>query len=538
MRSPTTNHGTAFPVGLSSNALHPTRSIMDDRLSPASLEETLTVSADELVRRVYGRYLFVLLAVAILVAADQAVIQPLLMRMNVFAPAINLAGRQRMLSQRLAKAALAIQAAGDAATQAGRRTEVQNSLEEWTAAHHTLRHGAAEGTVFRILTPALDEEWTALQPHFDAMQSAARQLVAAPVINGSHSAAIATLVDHEAPFLSTMERIVQLMEQQAAKELDRLRAVALAIALGILGLILGLGRFVVRPAVRAIRNQVDHLEARVDIRTQELNVALSSLRHEIRERETTEARNRNLATQLAHAHRVESLGRLAAGLAHELNQPLGAIANYAAACEATLADSWEQNVPGRLKHCLQQLQQASLRAGAIIRRTRNFVAPGTSNVSAVDINSLVVEVVDLCRPEAARMDVEVALDLPADEVVVIADPIQIQQVLVNLVQNGLQAMTSSPPEHRRLSIHLCTRSDNVQVDVIDSGSGLADADLETLFAPFHTTKADGLGIGLSICRSIIEQHQGTIFAKSLPLEGAQFSFVLPLASEHALQPVC
>ena len=118
-----------------------------------------------------------------------------------------------------------------------------------------------------------------------------------------------------------------------------------------------------------------------------------------------------------------------------------------------------------------------------------------------------------------------------------ADAIQIQQVLVNLVQNALQAMASAPPQRRRLAIRMSTANDGVQVDVIDSGPGLAEADPEALFAPFHTTKADGLGIGLSICRSIIEQHQGTIWAKSLPLEGAQFSFVLPLAVEHAPQPV-
>ena len=130
-------------------------------------------------RRLSGRYLFVLLAVAALIAADQAVIQPLLVRMNVFAPVINLAGRQRMLSQKLAKAALAMQAADDAATQAARRTELRDSLAEWSTAHDALRHGAAELNVPRIHSPAIDDAWAELQPHFDAMQAAAQQLVAA-----------------------------------------------------------------------------------------------------------------------------------------------------------------------------------------------------------------------------------------------------------------------------------------------------------------------------------------------------------------------
>jgi len=510
---------------------------MADSPSPASLRKDATLSADDLVRRLSGRYLFVLLAVAVLIAADQAVIQPLLVRLNVFAPVINLAGRQRMLSQKLAKAALAMQAADDASTKSIRRTELHNSLAQWSTAHGALRHGAVELNVPRIHSPAINDAWTELQPHFDAMQAAAQQLIVVSKPGDSRPAALAALVDHEAPYLTTMERIVELMEGEAAGELGRLRGLAMAIALAILGLLLSLGGFVVRPASRAIRDQVDQLEARVTLRTRELDDTLASLRHEIHERKQTELRNRTLAAQLAHADRVESLGRLAAGLAHELNQPLGAITNYAEACDVTLAAPWDEGLRGRLQGYVRQLQQASLRAGTIIRRIRNFVRPGVGNTAPVDMTALVAEVVDLCRPEAARMEVELAIDLAAEEGVVTADPVQIQQVLVNLVQNSLQAMASGPPQRRRLAIRTSTANHGVQVDVMDSGPGLADADPEVLFAPFHTTKTEGLGIGLSICRSIIEQHQGTIWAKSLPLEGAQFSFVLPLAAEHAAEPV-
>lgn len=378
-----------------------------------------------------------------------------------------------------------------------------------------------------------------LQPHFDAMQHAAQQLVSDSDSEDSRQAAVTTLLKHEPPFLVTMDHIVQLMEDQAANELQRLRTLALAVALSIVGLLVGLGAFVVRPATRAIREQVDLLETRVAQRTRELEGALASLRHEIVEREQAESRNRSLAAQLAHADRVESLGRLAAGLAHELNQPLGAIANYAAACDETLAAEREDVARGRLQGYLRHMQQASLRAGAIVRRIRNFVQPSVGNLAKVEISTLVAEVVDFCRPEITRVEVELTLDLPLDDVVfVTADPIQIQQVLVNLVQNALQAMSSAPPQRSRLAIRVAAANGAVQVDVIDGGPGLVDADPEVLFAPFHTTKAEGLGIGLSICRSIVEQHQGTIWAKSLPLGGAQFSFVLPLAAEHALQPAC
>jgi two-component system, LuxR family, sensor kinase FixL len=491
------------------------------------------------VRRLSVRYLFVLLAIAVLIAADQAVIQPLLVRMNVFAPVVNLAGRQRMLSQRLAKAALAMQSVDDAAAQAARRIELRDSLEAWTSAHDALRHGGVEINIPIIDSPAINSAWSELQPHFDAMQSAAEQLVVGTDSDVSREAAVTALLVHEPPFLATMDSIVNLMEGQAASELRRLRSLAWAIALAIVGLLLGLGRFVVRPATRAIRDQVDLLETRVIQRTRELDNTLASLRHEIHEREQAESRSRLLAAQLAHADRVASLGRLAAGLAHELNQPLGAIANYAAACDATLAAEPDETARGRVQGYLRQMQQASLRAGAIVRGIRNFVRPGAGNVANVDMSALIAEVVDLCRPELARAEVALACELPSDEAVAVtADPIQIQQVLVNLVQNALQAMASAPPQRRRLVLRMAAANDAVQVDVIDGGPGLADADPEILFAPFRTTKTDGLGVGLSICRSIVEQHRGTIWAKSLPLGGAQFSFVLPLATEHALQPAC
>jgi two-component system sensor kinase FixL len=492
-------------------------------------------SAEGLVRQLGRRYLLVLVAVAALVAADQAVIQPLLVRMNVFAPVINLAGRQRMLSQKLAKAALAMHATQDTVLQDQRRTELDGALDEWSTAHAALRGGSVKLNIPRIQSPDIDDAWSQLDPHFTAMHAAATVLLGGDADGAAD--AVASLVDHEAPFLVSMERIAALMEGEAAAELGRLRALAMGIAATILGLIVALGAFVVRPATAAIRQQVDELESRVKQRTRELNDALQSLRSETERREQTEYRNRSLAAELAHADRVESLGRLASGLAHELNQPLGAIANYAEACQVTLAGKSDERVAPQLRDHLHQINQAALRAGAIIRRIRNFVRPGMGNAAPVDMGALIGEVVDLCRAEAARSEIEIAVHLPVEPALVHADAIQIQQVLVNLVQNALQAMSAASPQRRRLTIGMATAHDSVQVDVTDSGPGLAGADAQALFKPFHTTKSDGLGIGLSICRSIIEHHQGTIWAKSLPSEGAQFSFILPLAAAHAELPV-
>ena len=168
---------------------------------------------------------------------------------------------------------------------------------------------------------------------------------------------------------------------------------------------------------------------------------------------------------------------------------------------------------------------------------RNFVRPNSGPPREVELNLLIREVAELCRFEAERADVRVALDLRATEVRIQVDPIQIQQVLVNLVQNAISAMQDSPTDNRRLVIRTRAfnaqspagpeHSDQVQIEVIDSGPGIpADGETE-LFKPFHTTKADGLGLGLAICRSIVERHGGTIWAERAPQRGAMFSFSLP-----------
>lgn len=497
--------------------------------------DAATAAHEDFVRRLGRRYLAVVIAVAALVAADQAVIQPMLVRLNVYAPAINLAGRQRMLSQRIAKASLAMQAAPDDAERSLRRDELRRALGEWTAAHESLTKGDAAAGVTPIIPPTTTAEWNKLAPHFQAMRNAANELAAAPTVDDaapSHS--VAAVVENEASFLESMDRIVTLMEHEAARALRRLRTCALAIATGIVTLVAALGWFVLRPATKAIRSQVDELESQVARRTSELHETLESLRLEIDEREAIESRNKALSAQLAHADRVESMERLAAGLAHELNQPLAAIANYAEATSVLLDAAPSDGNQSRLRDFAAQIQQASLRAGGIVRRIRNFVRPGIHQPAEVDLAALLQEVIDLCKPETARAEVDLAFEHAADNrVTAVVDAIQIQQVVVNLIQNAVQAMDQTPPKLRRILVQLSANDDVAQVDVCDRGCGLVRSDAEALFAPFHTTKPDGLGIGLPICRSIIEQHQGTIWARSVPAGGAQFSFTLPLAPCHA-----
>jgi C4-dicarboxylate-specific signal transduction histidine kinase len=512
-------------------------------------------AAHMVVRRLARRYLIVLAAVAGLVVVDQAVIQPMLIHVNAFAPAINVAGRQRMLSQRLTKASLALHNADEDSVRQRRLNELQKSLGQWTVEHDALKEGDPQLGIRAIRTVELGQQWQELQPHYAAMVAAASEIVRTngeSTSSGAASSATATLLKHEAQFLPIMDRIVKLMEDEAAKAVFWLRAFALAIAALVVVLLVGLGWFVVRPATRTIRIQVDELGSRVAERTAELAGALASLRREVDERETAELKNRRLSAQLTHAERVTTLGHLTAGLAHELNQPLAAISNYANACDVLMENVPQTGDLARIHELVIHVKRAALRAGQIVRRMRNFVRPNAANQENVALDSLAQEIVELCRSETTNAGAEIVLDLQAKNDVVIADPIQVQQVLVNLVQNSLQAMLASDSPCRRITIRTTDHSHSndctvntdelLQIDLLDTGPGFSFNDPGDAFAPFHTTKQDGLGIGLSICRSIIENHRGNIWITSRPKSGAQVSFTLPLVTPNAkrcqIEPNC
>lgn len=484
--------------------------------------------AEGLIRRLSGRYFLVLLAVAALVVADQAIVQPLLVHMNRYAPAINLAGRQRMLSQRLAKAALALEVSTDETSRERYRSELRTTFTQWSSAHAALRHGDNQLGLPKLDSPQFNEAWHELEPHFQAMLSAGQELAgttsdAAPADIAN---TVSTVVAHEAAYLPIMEQVVALLQLDADRQVARLRLVAVSIAATIVALLLGLGWFVVRPATRVIRAQVDRLESQVASRTRQLALANDSLRQEIVDRQEAESKNRALAAQLAHAARISTMGQLTAALAHEINQPLATIANDAATCELDFAD--RDALPTRkLAGHIEHIKQAALRAGQIVRRIRNFVRPDLqSSAVEADLNWLVEEVVELCRFEATREEVQISLELSADKTTILADPIQIQQVLVNLLQNAIYALRSLPRNERRIDIQTRVIEAAILVSVHDCGPGL-QLDPDLLFTPFSTTKPEGLGIGLSICRSIIEAHHGRIWADRAVPCGMMICFSLP-----------
>jgi two-component system, LuxR family, sensor kinase FixL len=500
--------------------------------------DSKTGPTNTLVRRFLNRYLMVLIAVALLVVTDQAVVQPLLLRLNAYAPAIDLAGRQRMLSQKLSKAALAIQVASNDEALRHSREELRTTLAQWSAAHLALQNGDQQLGLPRLVMPDISAAWIELEPHYQAMQSAAGQLVelTSPanhdtVDRNELVRKVGTIVDHEPGYLPIMERIVKLFAQETQAKVTQLRICSLSIAGGVIALLLGVGWFVIRPATRTIRWQVDELELRVAQRTRELSITNQSLQSEIYQRQKAMAKNQQLAAQLAHAARLSAMGHLTASLAHEINQPLGVIANYAEICDLELSHTLA-STSGKLGKHVDRIKQAALRAGQIVRRIRNFARPNSRlEANPVDLNVLIRDVVELCRCDISLEGIRLTVELLSDATHVLADPIQIQQVLVNLIQNSIQAMHACPPERRQLHIGVKRVDPSVEVEVRDSGHGF-EIGIDSLFTPFLTTKPDGMGIGLSICRSIIEEHHGTIWAESNPTGGAAVLFSLPLIQEQ------
>jgi two-component system sensor kinase FixL len=234
----------------------------------------------------------------------------------------------------------------------------------------------------------------------------------------------------------------------------------------------------------------------------------------------------NMQAQMLHVARLNAMGEMAGTLAHELNQPLTAVTNYVSAARRLLAR--EASADPRLDEILAKASDQAVRAGQIISRVRDFLKRGEIQQTVESLSNLIEEAVDLtvsargARPASLHYD----FDREADRV--LADRIQVQQVVMNLIRNALEAMAASEP--RRLSI--ATRASEegmVEVCVSDTGPGLSREVQERLFQPFVTSKADGMGVGLAISRNIIESHGGKLWAGSDAGRGARFYFTLKRA---------
>ena len=247
---------------------------------------------------------------------------------------------------------------------------------------------------------------------------------------------------------------------------------------------------------------------------------------DITDRKQAEEEQRQLQATLAHIGRLSLAGEMAAGLAHELNQPLAAIVTYSEACIRLLHSGGAST--DKLIGTLEQVVAQGQRASEIIRRLRSFTRKTALQRLPVNVNALIREAVDFIGAEARQREVSLQLELTDGLPPVEVDPIQIQQVLVNLMRNSLEAMSTIEPSQRTLTIRTTlAASDAITVAVCDTGPGLAAEVRNQLFHPFLTTKPQGMGLGLSISKSIIEAHGGQLWATSDPGHGALFHFTLP-----------
>jgi signal transduction histidine kinase len=247
---------------------------------------------------------------------------------------------------------------------------------------------------------------------------------------------------------------------------------------------------------------------------------------EHRRRQGAERTARGHLATMSHLDRRAALGQLAAALAHELGQPLSAIRHNAKAGELMLdADALDRN---ELREVLTDIRSEDGRAVEIIRRMRDLLQKRELSAGPINLNDLVRDTVALVAADAARRDIEVETDLSTSVPAMSGDRIHLQQVLVNLVLNGFQAMDSQAVNRRQLVIKTTARDGIVEVSVTDRGHGFPPEQSARVFQPFFTTKENGLGVGLSICKTIIEAHGGQIAAENAPDGGATVRFTLPV----------
>lgn len=238
-----------------------------------------------------------------------------------------------------------------------------------------------------------------------------------------------------------------------------------------------------------------------------------------------------LLQRLTHVSRLATLGEMAAGIAHELNQPLTAIASYAQACDWLLARGSTDTA--EIREALQQITAQGLRAGEILRRLRYLVRTPDSTRARADVSELVEELQGLIRTDARLHDVRLGFELARDLPAVQVSRLEIQQVVLNLVRNAIEALQSVAPRHRDLRIRTAPGDDAAEISVIDSGPGVDPKIEGQLFSPFVTTKPTGAGLGLAISHSIVRSHGGTLGYRRGSEGGACFLIRIPHAQGGA-----
>lgn len=263
------------------------------------------------------------------------------------------------------------------------------------------------------------------------------------------------------------------------------------------------------------------------------NVYFTGFIRDLTEREESAAMLGQARTELARLARLNELGEMASTLAHELNQPLSAIANYVQGCRRML-EKLDDEHARRMRGALEETAKQAIRAGDIIRHLREFTTRGDTEKAPEDVKHLVEEAGALALVGSRERGIKSVFEFGPDSGMVVADRVQIQQVLINLMRNAMEAMRDSP----RRDLIVRTRpisAERMQVEVEDTGPGISDEIASQLFQPFVTTKPGGMGIGLSISKRIIEAHGGELTVRRNKAGGATFTFTLPILTEASLE---
>jgi two-component system sensor histidine kinase TtrS len=278
-----------------------------------------------------------------------------------------------------------------------------------------------------------------------------------------------------------------------------------------------------------LRRSRDDLDERVRVRTAELEETAKRLLSEKEEHARASARVRQLQDELSHLSRLSTIGEMAAGLGHELNQPLASIVNYAQGCIRRLQSSEADDV--QMVDALQRISREASRGSEIIARFRRFAKKQDLNRQWVNTDGLLFDALRLMESDVAKK--RVAMDLRVNGLLpqVYVDPIQLQQVVVNLLRNAIEAVAEEPEDVRQVTLQAAARprADAIEIAVIDNGHGLKAESVDRLFDTFYTTKSDGLGMGLSLSRRIVEAHGGELIAQTNNDRGMTFRVLIPVS---------
>jgi C4-dicarboxylate-specific signal transduction histidine kinase len=280
-----------------------------------------------------------------------------------------------------------------------------------------------------------------------------------------------------------------------------------------------------------LRGARDELEQRVRERTHDLQQSNDKLVAATKERALAESALRETQSELGRVARIMTVTELTASIAHEVNQPLAAVM---ANSEAAL--NWLRRSPPALSPARESIAAAVIagqRASDVISRVRSLLTNGSPTLTTIDINELIGGVVALVQTTMAKRNVTIICQLAPNPPSTVGDRVQLQQLVLNLLNNAADAMASVTDRERELVLRTGNlHGDKITITVEDNGSGLSDVDTNKLFQPFYTTKQHGMGMGLSICRTIATSHNGTIQAVARKPHGAAFEVILPRRGPH------